>query len=50
MGIDAGALLKETLAKFGGRGGGSKDFAQGGLAEAESVEKAMREAEARVRA
>jgi alanyl-tRNA synthetase len=26
-----GALLKETLAKLGGRGGGGKDFAQGGI-------------------
>ena len=25
-----GALLKETLTKLGGRGGGSKDLAQGG--------------------
>ena len=27
---DMGALLKETIAKLGGRGGGSKDLAQGG--------------------
>ena len=27
---DMGALLKETLTKLGGRGGGSKDLAQGG--------------------
>ena len=46
--IDAGALLKETLAKFGGRGGVNKDFAQGGLAKPESVEPAVREAAARV--
>jgi alanyl-tRNA synthetase len=46
--VDAGALLKEVLAKFGGRGGGSKDFAQGGLAKAESVEGAIQEAATRV--
>jgi alanyl-tRNA synthetase len=28
---DMGALLKETMAKLGGRGGGSKDLAQGGV-------------------
>jgi alanyl-tRNA synthetase len=47
--LDAGVLLKETLAKFGGRGGGAKDFAQGGLATAESVAAAVNEAAARVR-
>jgi alanyl-tRNA synthetase len=46
--IDVGVLLKETLTKFGGRGGGSKDFAQGGVPKAESVELAVREAAARV--
>ena len=29
--IDASALLKEVLGKFGGNGGGKKDFAQGSL-------------------
>jgi alanyl-tRNA synthetase len=46
--IDVGVLLKETLTKFGGRGGGGKDFAQGGVPKAESVELAVREAAARV--
>ena len=32
---DMGALLKETMAKLGGRGGGSKDLAQGGAPRAE---------------
>ncbi len=36
--FDMGALLKETMSKFGGRGGGSKDMAQGGLPNAESIE------------
>lgn len=38
---DLGARMKETLAKFGGRGGGSKDMAQGGLPEASHVEPAL---------
>jgi alanyl-tRNA synthetase len=49
-GVDAGSLLKETLAKFGGRGGGSKDFAQGGLAKAEMVQAAVQDAAAQVQA
>jgi alanyl-tRNA synthetase len=39
--FDMGALLKETLAKLGGRGGGSKDMAQGGLGNAEGIEDAL---------
>jgi alanyl-tRNA synthetase len=35
---DMGALLKETLAKLGGRGGGSKDMAQGGAPKAQGLE------------
>jgi alanyl-tRNA synthetase len=30
---DMGSLMKETMAKLGGRGGGSKDLAQGGVAQ-----------------
>ena len=29
--------MKETLAKLGGRGGGSKDMAQGGPADAQQM-------------
>ncbi len=36
--FDMGALMKETMAKLGGRGGGSKDLAQGGLGNGEAVE------------
>jgi alanyl-tRNA synthetase len=39
--FDMGALLKETLAKLGGRGGGSKDMAQGGVGMAEGIELAL---------
>jgi alanyl-tRNA synthetase len=45
---DIGALLKETLAKLGGRGGGSKDMAQGGLANPEAVATALADASSRV--
>jgi alanyl-tRNA synthetase len=38
---DMGALLKETLSKLGGRGGGSKDMAQGGAPAAEGIEAAL---------
>jgi alanyl-tRNA synthetase len=34
LGGDMGALLRETLKEFGGKGGGPKDFAQGSIPEA----------------
>jgi alanyl-tRNA synthetase len=34
-GIHAGAVLKQTLAEFGGKGGGSTTLAQGGVPDAE---------------
>ncbi len=37
-GIDAGAVLKELVAKFGGKGGGKPDLAQGGGLVAETAE------------
>jgi len=39
--FNMGALLKETLANLGGRGGGAKDFAQGGAPKAEGLEAAL---------
>ena len=39
--FDMGALLKETMAKLGGRGGGSKDMAQGGAANPEGIDAAL---------
>ena len=39
--LDMGALMKEVLAKIGGRGGGSKDMAQGGVPKAEGIETAL---------
>jgi len=50
MPFDMGALVKETLAKLGGRGGGSKDFAQGGVPTAEGLEAALEELPRRLRA
>ncbi len=41
--FDMGALMKETMAKLGGRGGGSKDMAQGGVARGEGLESVLRE-------
>ncbi len=46
--FDVGALLKEAVAKLGGRGGGSKDMAQGGVAKAEGIEAALSEVSARL--
>jgi alanyl-tRNA synthetase len=39
--FDMGALLKKTMTDLGGRGGGSKDMAQGGVAKAEGIEAAL---------
>jgi alanyl-tRNA synthetase len=36
--FDMGTLLKETMTKLGGRGGGSKDMAQGGIPNADGIE------------
>ncbi len=36
--FDMGALMKETMAKLGGRGGGSKDMAQGGIPDAAGID------------
>jgi alanyl-tRNA synthetase len=36
--FNMGTLLKETMAKLGGRGGGSKDMAQGGVPNADGIE------------
>jgi alanyl-tRNA synthetase len=38
---DMGALLKETLAKLGGRGGGTKDLAQGGVPQSAGLAAAL---------
>jgi alanyl-tRNA synthetase len=47
--FDMGRLMKEALARLGGRGGGSKDMAQGGPAQVEGMEAALTELAARLR-
>ena len=46
--FDMGALMKEILARLGGRGGGSKDMAQGGPAQIAEMEAALSELAARL--
>ncbi|MFY9562292.1 MAG: alanine--tRNA ligase-related protein [Terriglobales bacterium] len=41
---DMGALLKQVLATVGGRGGGSRDFAQGGVPAGSDVEQLLKQA------
>jgi alanyl-tRNA synthetase len=41
---DMGALMKETMSKLGGRGGGSKDMAQGGVPNSDAVPPALKSA------
>lgn len=38
---DMGAILKQTAAKFGGKGGGTRDFAQGGGMDESRLEEAL---------
>jgi alanyl-tRNA synthetase len=45
---DMGGLMKEAMAKLGGRGGGNKDMAQGGVPEAGKLQGAVDEAKARI--
>jgi alanyl-tRNA synthetase len=40
-GKDMNALLKKVLAEVGGKGGGTKDFARGGLADPAMAQKAI---------
>jgi len=47
--FDMGALMKETLSRLGGRGGGSKDMAQGGLTEVAGLEATLNEIARRLR-
>lgn len=44
-----GALMKEAMAKLGGRGGGNKDLAQGGVPDVARLEEAVREAAAKIK-
>jgi alanyl-tRNA synthetase len=46
--FDMGALLKETVAKLGGRGGGSRDMAQGGVPNVDGLDAALAEGAAKL--
>jgi alanyl-tRNA synthetase len=46
--FDMGALLKQTLASVGGRGGGTRDFAQGGLPKGTEAPRLLEEAAGRI--
>ncbi|KPV52048.1 hypothetical protein SE17_17795, partial [Kouleothrix aurantiaca] len=48
--VDCGRLLRETLAQFGGRGGGQPTLAQGGLPDGGQLEAALEAAIERLRA
>jgi len=45
---DMGKLMKEALVKVGGRGGGSKDMAQGGVPDAQSISAALESAASQI--
>jgi alanyl-tRNA synthetase len=47
---DMGALLKQVLTSVGGRGGGSRDFAQGGAPAGSNVEQLLQQAAATIEA
>ncbi len=46
---DMGALMKDAMTKLGGRGGGNKDLAQGGVPDSARLEEAVREAAAKIK-
>jgi alanyl-tRNA synthetase len=46
--FDMGALMKEALARLGGRGGGSKDMAQGGAGKVDGLEDVLKEIAAKL--
>src|SRR5581483_6492302 len=46
--FDMNALMKETLAKLGGRGGGSREMAQGGPQQVEGIPAVLAELEKRI--
>ncbi len=49
LAADMNALLREVLQQHGGKGGGSRDFAQGALPDANQVEPALTSATQRLR-
>lgn len=49
LSFDLGALLRELVTAAGGRGGGSKDFAQGGIPDLGKLESLLNEAAAQLK-
>jgi alanyl-tRNA synthetase len=47
---DMGSLMKQALSKLGGRGGGSKDMAQGGVPNSTGIESALKDVAASLHA
>jgi len=47
--VDCGRILGETIKKFGGRGGGKKEYAQGGCPDPKDSERLLKELENAVR-
>ena len=50
LSFDLGTLLRELVTAAGGRGGGGKDFAQGGIPDATQLQPLLDEAAARLKA
>ncbi|HWR35074.1 MAG TPA: DHHA1 domain-containing protein [Clostridia bacterium] len=48
LGNDMGSLMKDAMAALGGRGGGSRDLAQGGVPDGNRLEQAIQAAAAKV--
>jgi len=46
--FDMGVLVKEVLSRLGGRGGGTRDMAQGGPVQVEKIEAALTEIAAKL--
>jgi alanyl-tRNA synthetase len=49
LSFDMGALMKQAMSELGGRGGGTKDMAQGGAPDASRIQNAIDEARNRIR-
>jgi alanyl-tRNA synthetase len=47
--VDCKKILGETLAEFGGRGGGKPDFAQGGVPETDKADAVLASMKERIR-
>ena len=46
--FDMGALMREALVKLGGRGGGSKDIAQGGPQQVEAIPQVLADLQSKI--